>query len=194
MNKNLYFCSKCNQEEKSDIRTITEQYDIKGESIDVEAKVRFCKKCGEELYDLDLEQETIINAYNIYRENHGLLLPSEIKEIRKKYRLSATSFSKLLGFGEKTITRYENGALQDNAQNNLIVLMDDIYTFKKLWERNKNALSNNENKKINQLLKAMCSQIISLVYSNKPVSDYNFDPSIKRSWEYNQNLINSMAQ
>src|SRR5665647_1312101 len=124
MNSKLYFCPTCNREEISEIKTITEQYEIKGEKFNVKANIRFCSKCDEELYDFELEQKTIVGAYNAYRETHGLLFPDQIKNIRETYGLSATSFSKLLGFGEKTITRYENGALQDNAQNNLMVLME----------------------------------------------------------------------
>lgn len=179
MNSRLYFCPICNREEISEVKTITEQYEVKDEKIDVDANIRFCSKCGEELYDFELEQKTIVSAYNAYRANHGLLLPTQIKNLREKYGLSASSFSKLLGFGEKTITRYENGALQDNAQNNLMVLMEDLYTFKMHWERNKSILTTKEINKVNRIIENFCTSKLVLFYSAETESEYRIEAEYK---------------
>ncbi len=40
-----------------------------------------------------------------------------------------------MGLGEKTVTRYENGSLQDESQNNLLVLADDIDNFELLLDK-----------------------------------------------------------
>ena len=64
-------------------------------------------------------------AYKKYRTIHNLLNPEEIKSIREKYDLSQNEFSNLLGWGEKTICRYENGAIQDNVHNDLLKLLKD---------------------------------------------------------------------
>lgn len=67
-------------------------------------------------------------------------MPEEIKQIRLQYGITQVGFSKILGFGDKTIARYENGALQDTAPNNLILLMKDEKNFIKLWNARKNLL------------------------------------------------------
>ncbi|MEC4184316.1 helix-turn-helix domain-containing protein [Adlercreutzia sp. R21] len=44
----------------------------------------------------------------------------QIKEIRKRYGLSQQAFARLLGIGEASITRYENGIVPTKANANLI--------------------------------------------------------------------------
>lgn len=77
----------------------------------VDAQILVCVECGEEFFCEELDNETLVRAYNEYRKNHKLLLPKEIKRIREQYGLSQRSFAKLLNWGDKTICRYENGSL-----------------------------------------------------------------------------------
>lgn len=139
--KNIYYCSHCNAEVKTDVKITTETYEIKGEKITVSSRVRICDVCNAEIWDDELENESMIKVYNQYRDNHNLLRPNKIKQIREKYSLTQSAFSKLLGLGEKTITRYENGALQEKAQDNLIYLMDDLNVFLSIWNKNNSCLS-----------------------------------------------------
>ncbi|VEU79525.1 putative zinc finger/helix-turn-helix protein, YgiT family [Haploplasma axanthum] len=46
--------------------------------------------------------------------------------------------SQLLGFGEKTVTRYENGYIQDKSNDILMRLVDDKESFEQILK-----LSNN---------------------------------------------------
>ena len=87
------------------------------------AQVLVCAECGEELYCEELDNATLIRAYNEYRRRHKLLLPEEIKKIREQYGLSQRSFAKLLNWGDKTICRYENGSIQDKAHNSLLLFL-----------------------------------------------------------------------
>lgn len=109
------------KEVETTIVTKKESYNVCGEMIDVNAQVLVCAECGEELFSEELDNATLINAYNEYRRRHKLLLPEEIKEIRQQYGLSQRGFSKLLNWGDKTICRYENGSLQDRAHNSLLI-------------------------------------------------------------------------
>lgn len=95
-------------------------YNVKGTPVTFLEKLLIDDSTGEEIFDPKLEQENDINLYNEYRKIKGLLLPEKIKEIRKKFGVTQTIFAKVLGLGDKTIARYENGSLQDMAQNNLI--------------------------------------------------------------------------
>lgn len=131
------YCSACAKNVETEIKQMTEEYVVKGQKFIIEARVRLCSECSELIWDDELDNQNMISAFNKYRKANGLLLPDEIKEIRQKYQLSQTSFAKILGLGEKTITRYENGSIQDSAQNNLIFLMRNISSFKLLWKKNK---------------------------------------------------------
>ena len=117
------YCEECKKEVETTIVTKKESYNVCGEMIDVNAQVLVCAECGEELFSEELDNATLINAYNEYRRRHKLLLPEEIKEIRQQYGLSQRGFSKLLNGGDKTICRYENGSLQDRAHNSLLIFL-----------------------------------------------------------------------
>ncbi len=117
------YCESCRKETQTKIIKKNEVYVVCGEGIEVEAQVLVCAECGEELFCEELDSATLKLAYDTYRRKHKLLLPEEIKAIREMYGLSQRSFAKLLNWGEKTIYRYENGALQDRAHNSLLRLL-----------------------------------------------------------------------
>jgi len=80
-----------------------------------------CESCNEDI--LSNELEAAINHERYQRL--GLLLPKEIRRVREKTGLSAVDLSRLLGVGEKTYTRWENGhSLQTKASDTLIRLID----------------------------------------------------------------------
>jgi len=117
------YCPKCKAEVESTVREISETYPVKGEGITIKAQVRFCNVCGEDIWDDELDSKNLLNAYAEYRRKHGLLQPDEIREIRERLGLSQVAFARALGFGDKTIARFENGTIADQAHNNLITLM-----------------------------------------------------------------------
>ena len=99
-----------------------------------------CAECGEELFNEELDSATLINAYNEYRRRHKLLLPEEIRKIREQYGLSQRSFAKLLNWGDKTIRRYENGAVQDRAHNSLLLFLREPENMRTYLTENEVAL------------------------------------------------------
>lgn len=119
------YCEVCKREVETRIIVKKENYDVCGESIEVEARILVCADCGEELYCEELDNATLINAYNEYRRKHKLLFAEEIKKIREQYGLSQRSFARLLNWGDKTICRYENGSIQDKAHNSLLIFLRD---------------------------------------------------------------------
>ena len=117
------YCEECGREVETKFITKRESYDVLGESIEVDAEILVCAECGEEFYCEELDNATLIRAYNEYRRRHKLLLPEEIKKIREQYGLSQRKFAKLLNWGDKTICRYENGSVQDKAHNSLLLFL-----------------------------------------------------------------------
>lgn len=117
------YCDECGKEVETKIITKRETYNVCGESIEVDAQVLVCADCGEEFYCEELDNATLVCAYNEYRRRHKLLLPDEIKKIREQYGLSQRGFAKLLNWGDKTICRYENGSIQDKAHNSLLLFL-----------------------------------------------------------------------
>jgi putative zinc finger/helix-turn-helix YgiT family protein len=116
-------------------------YPIKGESIEIIEKVRIDLNNNEEIFDEALEDQNLELIYTQYRKRHALLMPNKIKETREKYGVSQRAFSRILGWGEVTIHRYETGALQDRSHNDALVLLENPDNMKILLENNKNKIN-----------------------------------------------------
>lgn len=149
---NYCYCDICEKETDTYIKEVEDIFQVKEEQIKTVIHVRICKACGNEVFDEELEKENETTIYKIYRERKGLLFPEEIKLIRMKYDMSQSAFARILGFGEKTITRYERGAIQDVAHDNLIRLMSDEKNMKILYQKNKSCLNIKEQLKIEEAL------------------------------------------
>lgn len=119
-------------------------YRIKGEPIEILETVRINLKNNEEIFDEELEDKNLEKIYNQYRKKHSLLTPNRIKETREKYGVSQRAFSRILGWGEITIHRYETGALQDRSHNDTLVLLENPDNMKKLLEKNKNKINSKD--------------------------------------------------
>src|SRR5262249_52158615 len=83
---------------------------------------------------------------------HTLLQPEEIRFIREQYGVGQRAFSRILGWGEVTLHRYENGALQDEAHNNELLLVRDPRNFQVLLERNKHKLHGHALRRLDERL------------------------------------------
>jgi len=162
--KKLY-CDICN--DFVDYNTIMkeETYNIKDkDSVTINSKVAVCKICGNELFNEDYEKENQKKAYDIFRDNHNLLYPDEIYEIRKKYGLTQKEISELLGWGEITYHRYENGSLPDQAHNTQLLLLKDPRNVKRILENTKHNLSKEKEYKLKE-------RINELIIENKNMKE-----------------------
>lgn len=151
----MKYCEECGKEVETKIITKREGYDVCGEQIEVEAQVLVCAECGEELFCEDLDNATLINAYNKYRRKHKLLLPEEIKRIREQYGLSQRSFAKLLNWGDKTICRYENGSLQDKAHNSLLLFLKEPENMRAYLTENEIDLDERQREKLSSTVEKL---------------------------------------
>lgn len=142
------YCEECGREVETKVITKKEVYDICGESIEVDAQILVCAECGEEFYCEELDDATLVQAYNEYRRRHKLLLPEEIKKIREQYGLSQRSFAKLLNWGDKTICRYENGSIQDKAHNSLLLFLREPENMRTYLMENEIVLDERQKKKL----------------------------------------------
>jgi putative zinc finger/helix-turn-helix YgiT family protein len=146
-------CPICETERDLQYGRKSEIFKVRGEEITVESKVYYCPEGDHYFSDIEDEEQKFQNAYREYRNRKNLLQPEEIKQIREKYGLSQRGFARFLGWGEITIQRYEAGALQDNAHNNLLYIIKDFDNFKKIFELRKKDLTDNDIKRIKKRLK-----------------------------------------
>lgn len=135
------YCSKCNKLSEASIQNIDEVFAVRGEKISIRSEVAICNACGNKIFNQQLDDKNLSLAYSIYRKTHNLLSPSEIADIRKKYSLSQRSLARLLEWGEVTINRYENGAVQDAVHNEVLMFISEPRNMKGLFEKNNQFLS-----------------------------------------------------
>lgn len=134
------FCPNCEEYTEATFGVEEEVYNVRGEPIEIEARVASCQKCEAKIFDEERDSRNLEKAYSQYREKHNLLSPDEVRIIREKYGLSQRALSRLLGWGEITIHRYENGAIQDNVHDSLLRLIEDPQNIQRFLKTNRNKL------------------------------------------------------
>lgn len=138
-NMSKYVCDNCNAIDATNTRVEErmETYNVKGESITIPARVRVCNTCGKDVFDEALDDQTLQSAYDVYRRNHKIISPAEIRALREMYGLSQRGLGVLLDWGPITIHRYEAGSLPDESHNQVLRLMQDPFNMAHLFLENK---------------------------------------------------------
>lgn len=168
----MSFCELCGKLVQYDIIERTETSEVRDEKITMSLQVGICKECGNEIFVDEIEDSNLEKLYSEYRRRKGLLQPCEIKAIREKYGLTQSQFAKLLCVGEKTITRYENGSIQDASINTLIAVAESKVGFQKIFDINGNKLPEAERNRIAALIEEKSTVFFYVPYglSRKEIS------------------------
>lgn len=113
-------CPCCMGEHEVKTVLVAEEVIFKNKKIKYEASYLFCD-LAEELY-MNEEQmkDNDVRLKDAYRKSEGLLTSYEISGIRAKYGISQSDLCALLGWGAKTITRYESHQVQDRAHDTIL--------------------------------------------------------------------------
>ncbi len=130
-------CPICEDERDLQYREIMETINIRGEDIDVSSRQYYCKHGDHYFESLEDGEKKIQFVYREYRKRKGLLQPKEIKAIRKKYKLGQREFALLTGLGVATINRYESGAIPNDSNNSLLLLIMSISNFRSYLDNRK---------------------------------------------------------
>ncbi len=117
-------CSCCMEEHEVKTVLVMDKAIFKNSKVDYEASYLFCD-LAEELYMNEQQiKSNDIKLKDAYRKQEGLLTSVEIGEIRAKYGISQSDLCLLLGWGGKTITRYESHQVQDKAHDTILKKID----------------------------------------------------------------------
>jgi len=117
-------CTCCMEEHE--VKTVIEQEHtaVKGIEVSYYAEYMYCD-IAEELYMTEKQiQDNDIHMKDAYRKKQGLLTSDQIVAIRAKYGISQSDLCLLLGWGGKTITRYESHQIQDKAHDMILKKID----------------------------------------------------------------------
>ncbi len=136
MNKVKIYCPFCDKEHDLNIITSSKITVVNDEEVVYDEKCYLCEETNERFMSGSLLNQNILNAKDIFRQNHNLLTSKDIKSIREKYNLSQADLSLILGWGEVTITRYETKEVQNINYDNILRQINDdpfkLYDYFKL--------------------------------------------------------------
>lgn len=140
--KEIKFCASCMQEHEVSYVRIPEINIYKNQKVEYMATYEYCDVADEYIASEQYIDENDISMKDAYRQKMGLLTSTQIIEIRKKYGISQTDLSRLLGWGEKTIARYERHQVQNAAHDTILKKIDsDPDWFLELLKENKDKFS-----------------------------------------------------
>lgn len=138
----ICLCTCCMEEH--DVKKVQrkEHTIFKDTPVDYDAIYFYCVRAEEMYMDEEMMSKNDIAMKDAYRMAVGLLTSKEISGIRRKYGISQSDLCLLLGWGGKTITRYESHQVQDKAHDTILKKLDkDPEWFLYLLSEAKNSLS-----------------------------------------------------
>ncbi len=146
--KEKILCMSCMEEHEVSLIKLNETNVFKGIEVKYDATYFYCENSEEYYTNEEMISSNDISMKNAYRVKVGFLTSNEIINIRRKYRISQSDLSTLLGWGEKTITRYESHQVQDVAHDTVLrKINEDPEWYFELLKRNKEKFSDSSFKK-----------------------------------------------
>ncbi len=117
-------CPCCMKEHKVKTVVVKDNLTFKGLKVFYDATYMYCDVADEFYMDEAQIQENDIRMKDAYRSEQDLLTSNEIHSIRNKYGITQSDLSTLLGWGGKTITRYESHQVQNRAHDSILKKID----------------------------------------------------------------------
>lgn len=142
LEKNYRLCPCCMEEHEVETVTVKEQATFKDTAVEYDACYQYCDTADELFMDEEQMRVNDTRLKDAYRKAAGLLTSAEIAHVRSKYGISQSDLCALLGWGGKTITRYESHQVQDKAHDTILKkIAQDPEWFIALLQNAKDAFS-----------------------------------------------------
>lgn len=146
-------CWNCREKVPHVIRKRKEICNIRGEDYECEFNYAVCEQCGEEITVPGLDDENEERLDHLYREKNGLITIEQIHMLMDKYNIDKRPLSKLLGFGELTITRYLEGQMPSKKYSDILLnFLEDDKLMEHQLESNKDCITENAYRKVKEAL------------------------------------------
>ena len=171
MSKKL-LCPNCEKERLVEPIRENRTVEVKGEKFNVEVALWRCLECKEEFEDRQNPSDELDLAYREYRAAHKMLQPEEIRNMREDLGLTQAELAALLGWSPATISRYENGALQEVSHDNFLQSLHEPINLKAILDRSTHHLSQERHKELNiNLLEKMEKRYPQYIYKTFELRD-----------------------
>jgi putative zinc finger/helix-turn-helix YgiT family protein len=181
-------CFNCDYEEE--LQPIRESIiiTVRGESIPATKEFYQCPNCGH-AFTSSLGHDALDEAYREYRRRHHLLQPEDIRNKREQYGLTQQELCTLLGWKETTLSKYENGALQEESQDTLLKFALEPINLLQLIKRKPDALHSDKRTHLIEQLSSNQSLATHLEYLYAVWGSGTSEPE-----RYNEPLDNDKKQ
>lgn len=157
----ISICPGCEKETRIDLVQKVERFDIRGETIEIVADLHRCLECGAE-FENTRDADALDQAYRVFRQRHNMLQPEHIQEWRKSLGITQKELGALLGWGGATLSRYENGALQDEAHEKMLRMAMEPHNLLSLIQETAGAFSPEKSERLVQELEAVEAEAFSI--------------------------------
>lgn len=136
------YCEYCNEILEVKIKEELNYEEIKGKKYKYLKLIGYCSKCGNIVTVNEIIDENIKRINEAYRTEENIITVDEINEILRKYKIGKKPLSKLLGWGEVTLTRYINGDIPTKPYSDeLYKILKDSNYMKEILEKNKSNIT-----------------------------------------------------
>ncbi len=149
-----YSCPICEKVHKVKVYQEPTKALIKKQPIEYIETYYHCPISEEEFYPSQVLNNNLLEARDSYKIENNLLTSSEIKKIRKFYKLNQKEFSNIFGWGDITIQRYETKSIQEETYNEMIkrAKEDPLFLYEEL-RKHKDKFDDNRYIDIENLLR-----------------------------------------
>ena len=170
------FCPKC--EEMTEVESVRtrEEVLVRGETFSVYCEYFRCTLCNSEFEKSGSGIDPLAEAYKKYQVKHDMITSDKMIKFRKNYDLTQKELSELLGWGGATLSRYENGALQDDAHDRALRLAMEPEGLRTLIRNDRKALTEEKRQRILDIIDSNRNTRTSLLDYLKAIT--NYDPGI----------------
>lgn len=136
------FCELCNDIFELKLKEEFDEEEIKGKKYKYLKLVGYCSNCGNIVTSNEIIDENLKRIDEAYRTEEKIITKEEINEILRKYKIGKKPLSRLLGWGEVTLTRYINGDVPTKPYSDELykILKDSDYMLE-ILEKNKDNIT-----------------------------------------------------
>jgi|GEM_PF-1205259 len=171
-------CPVCEKEGYLSYGKAIETLNVRGECISINTLIYHCPIGDHFFHSIEDEEAKFQDAYKEYKKRKGLLQSEEIIQIREQYGLTQKSLAALFGWGDVTPSRYETGAIQNESNNSLLLMIRDFDGLKNFFKLKKDVLEPSIAKDIEEKIAviekersiSMATKIFSMNKQNLPFS------------------------
>jgi len=141
-------CPNCEKITDLENFKIKETLRVRGEPINVDVEYNKCSECNKEFEEPRSKNDPLEKAYREYRSKHNMIQPEDILKLRKSHGLTQRELCKLIGLRGATLSRYENGALQDKTHDRLLQLLKNPENLQSLILKNGEFLADEKKERL----------------------------------------------